>query len=258
MLADLRPHRLHEGQVPLGEVLEGLRDVLLDAGELLADLLDPAERRRVGGFGQGLRPTAEDFLEGAGRLRELGDGVLQPRGAHRERLEALIAVRDQAPDRLVPADQRQDLGLGVPDVAGGRPPHLRRDLVHQRDRGLLDGPQPLLEPLLDPSLVAGDEVLDPLGDGLGLGGRATGEEAAAPRLRPLGRVRRIRSLHGDAPSRGRRGASAAECRAGRGRYHVGGPRGPLPRAPGCTYTWLAMPPATWNAGRVSKGRSSTW
>ena len=83
---------------------------------------------------------------------ELGERVLQPRRAQRERLEPLVARRQQASDRLVTRQQRDDAFLLGTAVGARGAPDLAGDLAHQAGGLLLDRRQPVVEPLVHATL----------------------------------------------------------------------------------------------------------
>ena len=212
MLAHAGSNGLDDRLVALGERSER-------GGHLPRHVGEPGPELRRVPVPRGLAERADplgQLLPGApDRFRDVVQGVLEPRRPHGERLEALVRVRDQAPERLIPRQLEQDLGPGVVLVAARGPPDLARDLAHERGGGDLDAAESLLELALDRSPARRSSAArracprrryDILRGAL----VAAGEEAAAPRPVVAGRRGRNRLVHMGAriPGPARRVASS--------------------------------------------------
>ena len=149
VLAHLTEDRLAEGAVALVQVLEGLGDVRLHLLQLRADRVHAVQgggvRDRTDRRGRGLHGVAR-HAAGLGQFLHV---VLETRRAHGERLEALVAGRQEALDGLVAGEQRDDALLLGPCVGPRGAPHLGGDLPHQDGRLLLERVEPLLQVLVD-------------------------------------------------------------------------------------------------------------
>jgi hypothetical protein len=155
VLLDPRPHGVDDRLVAFGQRLERGGDLPGDVGELGPERPGVPGHARPLARGDGVGELLPRLAHGIG---EEVERVLQPRRPDRERLEPLVGVRDEAPDRLVPGELQEDLGTDLVLVAARGPPDLARDLVHERARGEPDRLQPLLEATLDPFLPSFDQL----------------------------------------------------------------------------------------------------
>ncbi|MBI3647882.1 MAG: MaoC family dehydratase N-terminal domain-containing protein [Actinobacteria bacterium] len=214
----LDPHldRLDQGLVALVEVLEGRGDVPLDQLELVADRLDAVDRGRLRDLADRVDALLHRLARGARGLVDPREDVLEAGGADRERLEPLVRGGDQAADRLVAREERDDALLDLGGVAARGAPHLRGDLAHEGGRLLLDRPEPLLQALFDRPLHRKDHDGLLLRRWFGVGwNRPTREPGATTRA--LRRVGRTGLLHHELAFRGRRGAFHGSVGQARGR-----------------------------------------
>jgi hypothetical protein len=141
-------------------VLEDGAEVPLHGDEPLADLLDPLGCGRGQDVADGLDASLDEVAHLARGLLDRVQAALDPPHAGVDGLEPLVAVRDQASDGLVPRQDREDPGLHVLTLGIRRLPDLAGDLLHQRDRGLLDRAEPLLQAVHDHLVIGGDHRLE--------------------------------------------------------------------------------------------------
>ena len=167
MLLDRGLELLGDLAVALVEVREGLGDVPLHHLELRANHLDPVQGGGLRNLLDRLRSVLHRLAGATLGLGQVAQVVLEPRGAHRDRLEPLVARREQRPNRLVLRDDRHDPFLLGTDILCRGAPHLAGDLPHQGGGGALHLIQPGLHPLVD---RRADQVVQPR---LLLGGRRT-------------------------------------------------------------------------------------
>ena len=151
--------------------------------------LDALERRRVRDLVDRVRRELDRLADQPAVLGELCERILQTGRAERQRLEPVVARRDEAPDGLVPRDEAEDAVLLVGGVRARCAPHLRGDLAHQGRRVLLDRPQAVVQPFRDREVERG-RALRRTGQDLG-GVGATGEQSTPG---AAGTFRRIRGI----------------------------------------------------------------
>ncbi len=193
-------------------------DVGLDLLELRADELDALQRRGVRDLVDRARRQLDRLTDEAAVLGQLRERILEPCRAEGQRLEPVVARRDQAPDRLVPRDEGQDAFLLGRGVRAGGTPHLRGDLAHQRGGMLLDGPKALIDPLRDREIEGGR----PSRSRTGLGSvGATGEQSTPGAAGTFRRVRGI-GIHDEASRSGAGAMRRAKHRSGIGPEHAPG------------------------------------
>ena len=101
VLLHLLQDRLGEGAVTLVEGLERLGDVALDLLELVPHALDAVKGGGVCDLPDGRDGCLHRLPGRPAGLGKIGERILDTAGPGRERLEALVARRDQAPDGLV-------------------------------------------------------------------------------------------------------------------------------------------------------------
>ena len=254
--------RAGEVLVALVEVRERRRDVRLDLLELRADHLDALERRGVRDLVDRVRRELDRLTNQAAVLGELSEGVLEARRAERQRLEPVVARRDEALDRLVPRDEAEDPLLLVGGIRARRAPHLRGDLAHQGRRVLLDGPQAVVQPFRDREVERARTLRR---DGTGFRGvGATGEQSTPGAAGTFRRVRGI-GVHVEASRSGAGAMRRAKHRSRVWPEHA--PRdkrmepepstcAPLPRRGVVPILRTPKSPTTWATG--AEGRSSIW
>ena len=221
VLAHLLLELLGDLAVALVEVRERLREVLLDLLELRAHHLDAVQRGGLGDLADRVRRRLHRLTRAALGLGQVGQVVLEPRGAHGDRLEALVAGGDQGTDRLIPGEERHDaLLLGAHVFCGGTP-YLGGHLAEQAGGLVLDLAHAGLDPIVDRAAHGLIEPCFGLRHRVGLGLLATGEEPTAEESGLLRGVGRIARVHIDASlvqgaARGRPGQHRAPYR----RTHV--------------------------------------
>ena len=108
VLSDLLQDGVGERGVALVEVLERLGDVPLDLLKLVPDALDPVEGGGVGDLADRGDRGLDRLAGGAAGLGKVTERILHAPRTGGERLEALVARRDQAPDRLIPREEADD------------------------------------------------------------------------------------------------------------------------------------------------------
>ena len=120
-------------------MLEGGGDVVLDLLELAADALHPVQGGGVGDLADRRHRGFHRGAGGAAALGEVGQRILEPGRAQRERLEPFVAGVQEALDGLVAGEQRDDALLLRARVGAPGTPDLAGDLAHQGGRLFLDG-----------------------------------------------------------------------------------------------------------------------